>query len=65
VLRETKVPENAQTPARENLVALRVQLHATSSKPGVTTSLETKAHLAESISRIDEALKASMQRSAF
>jgi hypothetical protein len=65
LLRETKVPEDAQTMARQNLVALRTQLQAASGKPGVKMSLETKAHLSESISRIDNALKANMQRGPF
>jgi hypothetical protein len=65
VLRETKAPEDAETLARQNLVALRAQLDAASSEPGAKMSLKTKAYLAESISRINDALKANMQRSAF
>jgi len=65
VLRDTSVPEDAQTLARQNLVALRGQLQAALAKPGMKTSLETRAHLTESISRIDEALKANMQRTGF
>jgi len=65
VLRDTAVPEDAQTLARQNLVTLRSQLQAALARPGVKTSLETRAHLNESISRIDEALKANMQRTGF
>ncbi len=65
VLREAGVPEDAQTLSRQNLVALRSQLQAAVAKPGVKMSLETRAHLNESISRIDDALKANMQRTAF
>ena len=65
VLREAGVPEDAQTLSRQNLVALRSQLQAAVGKPGVKMSLETRAHLNESISRIDDALKANMQRTAF
>jgi Met-zincin len=65
VLRDASVPEDAQTLARQNLIALRSQLQAAQSKPGIKMGLETKAHLAESISRIDDALKAPMQRTAF
>ena len=65
VLRETAVPEDAQTLARQNLVALRAQLQAALARPGLKTSLETRAHLNESIARIDEALKATMQRVNF
>ena len=34
-------------------------------KPGIKMSLETRAHLSESVARIDEVLKANMQRTAF
>ena len=64
VLREAAVPEDAQTLSRQNLVALRTQLQGAVSKPGMKMSLETRAHLSESVARIDEALKANMQRSA-
>jgi hypothetical protein len=65
VLRETAVPEDAQTLARQNLVTLRGQLQAALAKPGLKTSLETRAHLNESIARIDDVLKANMQRANF
>jgi len=65
VLRSGAVPEDAQTMARQNLVTLRAQISAALAKPGVKTSIETKAHLNESLSRIDDALKANMQRTAF
>jgi hypothetical protein len=64
-LRTDSVPEDAQTNARENLPALRTQRSAASSKPGLETSLETRAHLNESLVRIDDTLKGHMQRSAF
>jgi Met-zincin/Domain of unknown function (DUF5117)/Domain of unknown function (DUF5118) len=65
VLRETSVPEDAQTLSRQNLAALRGQLQAALAKPGIKMSLETRAHLTESVARIDDALKAQMQRTAF
>ncbi len=64
-LHEATVPEDAQTIARQNLTALRSQLQAAVGKPGLNMPLETRAHLNESISRIDDALKANMQRTAF
>ncbi|HXW15622.1 MAG TPA: zinc-dependent metalloprotease [Terriglobia bacterium] len=64
-LREATVPEDAQTLARQNLIALRSQLQAAVGKPGLKMTLETHAHLNESISRIDDTLKANMQRTAF
>jgi len=65
VLRETGVPEDAQTLSRQGLVALRAQLQSALGKPGIKMSLETRAHLSESVARIDEVLKANMQRTAF
>jgi len=65
VLREAGVPEDAQTLSRQNLIALRSQVQAAAGKPGVKMNLETRAHLSESVARIDEALKANMQRTAF
>jgi hypothetical protein len=65
VLHGNGVPEDAETLARQNLVSLRGQLRAAVTKPGVKMSLETRAHLSESVSSIDEALKANMQRTGF
>jgi hypothetical protein len=65
VLREAGVPEDAQTLSRQNLVALRSQLQTAVARPGVKMTLETRAHLSESIARIDDALKANMQRTGF
>jgi len=65
VLHATPVPEDAQTFARQNLVTLRTQLQAAVSKPGLKMTPETRAHLTESVSRIDDALKANMQRQGF
>ncbi len=65
VLRDAAVPEDARTLARQSLVTLRGQLQRTAARPGMQTSLEVRAHLNESLARIDEALKAGMQRQAF
>jgi Met-zincin/Domain of unknown function (DUF5117)/Domain of unknown function (DUF5118) len=65
VLHTANVPEDAQTMARQNLVVLRAQISAAVGKAGPKTSAETRAHLNESLSRIDETLKANMQRTAF
>lgn len=51
--------------ARENLTALRGQIRSAAGKPGLKMSLETRAHLNESLTRIDDTLKANMQRTAF
>ena len=64
-LRTDSVPEDAQTMARENLTALRGQIRSAAGKPGLKMSLETRAHLNESLTRIDDTLKANMQRTAF
>ena len=58
--RTNSVSDDAQTMARENLTALRTQRSAASSKPGLETSLETRAHLNESLVRIDDTLKGHM-----
>jgi len=50
-------PEDAQTASRQNLLSLRSQLQAAVGKPGVKMTPETRAHLTESISRIDDALR--------
>lgn len=65
VLRDSGVPEDAQTLARQGLVTLRSQLQSAVSKPGIKMNVETRAHLSESVARIDEALKANMQRTGF
>src|SRR6185503_9894031 len=65
VLRDAAVPEDARTLARQSLVTLRGQLQRVVSRPGFTASPEVRGHLAESIARIDEALKGGMQRTAF
>lgn len=65
VLRDAAVPEDARTLARQSLLTLRGQLQRTVARPGLNTSLEVRAHLNESIARIDEALKGGMQRTAF
>jgi hypothetical protein len=65
VLRDASVPEDARTLARHQLVSLRTQLQGALAKPTTNKSLEVRAHLSESIARIDEALKANMQRTAF
>ena len=65
VLRDSSVPEDAQTLSRQGLTSLRSQLQSTLGKPGIKMSVETRAHLSESVARIDEALKANMQRTGF
>ena len=65
ILRDAAVPEDARTLARQSLVTLRGQLQRVVSRPGFTASPEVRGHLAESIARIDEALKGGMPRTAF
>lgn len=65
VLRDASVPEDARTLARHQLVSLRTQLQSALARPATRKSLEVRAHLSESIARIDETLKAGMQRTAF
>lgn len=63
LLRPSDVPEDARTLARQNLISLRAQLQKAQLRQGI--SPETQAHLAECAARIDEALKANIQRMAF
>jgi hypothetical protein len=62
VVRDAAAPEDARSLARHHLVLLRTQLRTATPLAG---SVETRAHLSESIARINEALSAQMQRSAF
>lgn len=65
VLRDSGVPEDAETLSRQGLITLRGQLQSALGKPGIKMPLETRAHLSESVARIDDALKANMQRTGF
>ena len=62
VVRDGAGPEDARSLARHTLVLLRTRLKAASQN---ASSVETRAHLNESIARIDEALTAQIQRTAF
>jgi hypothetical protein len=62
LLRDASVPEDARTMARYYLAQLKTNLQGGVARAG---NVETRAHLQETIARIDEALKASMQRMAF
>jgi hypothetical protein len=63
LLKPSDAPEDARTLARQNLATLRTQLLKAQMREGV--SPDTRAHLTECVSRIDEALKANLQRMAF
>jgi hypothetical protein len=65
VVRDSSVPEDAETLSRQGLISLRGQLQSALNKPGIKMSVETRAHLSESVARIDEALKANMQSTGF
>jgi hypothetical protein len=54
------VPADARSLQRLNAVQLAAEIRASQAKPGF--SKETKAHLAESLNTLEEALKAPMQR---
>ena len=62
VVRDAAAPEDARSLARHNLTLLGARLRAATSRAG---TVETRAHLQESLARINEALSAQMQRSAF
>ena len=62
IVREGGAPEDARSLARHSLTLLRTRLRAVAPN---SASVETRAHLNESIARIDEALSAQVQRLAF
>jgi len=62
IVREGAAPEDARSLARHSLTLLRTRLRTAAPN---ATSVETRAHLNESIARIDEALSAQVQRVAF
>jgi hypothetical protein len=62
VVRDAAVPEDARSLARHNLTLLRARLAPAVSR---SATVETRAHLSETLARIDEALSAQIQRSAF
>jgi hypothetical protein len=62
VVREGAAPEDARSLARHSLTLLRPRLRTAAAE---ARPVETRAHLNESIARIDEALKAVLQRQAF
>jgi hypothetical protein len=56
------LPADAKSLTRENAIALRTSIRTALSRKGY--GKEARAHLAESLSTLDEALKAQLQRSA-
>lgn len=62
VVREGTAPEDARSLARHSLTLLRTRSKAAAPN---AASVETRAHLNESIARIDEALTAHVQRVAY
>ncbi len=61
---ENNPPEDARTQARLTLESLRERIRGALARPGLQMPGETQAHLKESLSRIEEALKAGVQRQA-
>lgn len=62
VLRGNGAPADARALARQSLRGLQAQLRAAQVKPGF--SKEAKAHFADCLATLDEALKAGLQRTA-
>lgn len=65
VLQNSKGPEDARSQARLSLESIRGRIAGSLRKNGRRLSPETRAHLGESSARIEEALRASAQRTAF
>jgi hypothetical protein len=64
VVRDAAAPEDARTLSRHYLTQLQSQIRTALAAPGAMP-VETRAHLAECAARIDETLKAQVQRVAF
>ena len=62
LLRDASVTEDARTMSRYHLAQLKTQLRQNVRR---SANVETRAHLQETIARIDEALGANMQRMTF
>jgi hypothetical protein len=62
---QPELPEDARTMARLSLGGLRTQLRGALARPAVKMQVETRAHLQESLARIDEVLAAKAERAAF
>ena len=62
LVRDGGVPEDARSLARHNLTMLRTRLRTAAPK---AADVETRAHLNESIARIEEALTARIERTSF
>jgi hypothetical protein len=62
---QPELPEDARTMARLSLTGLRSQLRGALARPAVKMPVETKAHLQESLARVDEVLSAKAERAAF
>jgi hypothetical protein len=62
---QPELPEDARTMARLSLTSLRTQVRGALARPAVKMPVETKAHLQESLARIDEVLSAKAERASF
>ena len=62
VLRDGAVPEDARTMARFSLTQLKPRVQGAVTR---AVNTETRAHLEETLARIDEVLTANMQRLAY
>lgn len=62
ILRGNGGPQDARALAREGLKSLQAQLRAAQAKPGI--SKDAKAHVSDCLATVEEALKASLQRTA-
>jgi hypothetical protein len=62
-VKDGKAPEDARSQARHTLVVLRDQLRESAKAKNV--ELETKAHIEDSLARVEQILSASVQRVGF
>jgi Met-zincin/Domain of unknown function (DUF5117) len=64
-VKEGEAPEDARSLARASLASLRAQLRTQATRPSTGVNAEARAHIADSLARIDQALNPVVQRSGF
>ena len=64
-VKDGEAPEDARSLARESLASLRAQLRVLAARPPAGVTAEVRAHVAESLARIDQVLNPVVSRSGF
>ena len=64
-VKDGEAPEDARSLARESLASLRAELRPLAVRPSAGVTAEVRAHIAESLARIDQVLNPVVSRSGF